>query len=284
MLFDLSSPLVIYLMHLNHLKMQTFFSPYTLAKGMIKHTFIILKGIGNTTERTLWQEGILTWDDFVSKRKVRRISSKRKKNYDFQLVKARENLEHENSSYFAHCLHSREHWRLYDQWKEKACFLDIETTGLSHGITVIGMYSSEGYKHYVRGIDLEREIIKQEIEKNNILVTFYGKAFDMPFIERELDISMDIPHIDLCFTGKKLGLRGGLKKVEQQIGIRRDADICGMDGFDAVLLWKKYLKGDDNALELLIKYNMADTVNLKVLADVICTRLKEETFFCAKEV
>lgn len=242
---------------------------------MIENTFIILQGIGNATERKLWQGGVLTWEDFISKRRIERISSEKKQNYDQNLIRASKNLEDENPHYFSHCLHSKEHWRLYEKWKDKACFLDIETTGLRHGLTVIGVYSREGYKHYVRGIDLEREKIEEELKKYKILVTFYGRAFDMPFIKRELDVSVDIPHVDLYCAGRSLGLKGGLKKVEALVGIEREEDIKGLDGFDAVTLWRKHEKGDDNALDLLIKYNRADTVNLKMLADMFYCKLKE---------
>ena len=39
-----------------------------------------------------------------------------------------------------------------------------------------------------------------------------------------------------------------------------------MSGYDAVLLWKRY-EGDNRSLDLLIKYNEADTRNLYVLAE-----------------
>ncbi len=245
---------------------------------MIENTFIILNGIGTITERKLWQINVLTWEDFISKGRIERISSKRKRTFDGQLMKARENLENENSTYFSHCLHPREHWRLYEKFKDMACFLDIETTGLESGITVVGIYSKAGYRSYVRGIDLEREKLEEELKKYSILVTFYGRAFDMPFIERELGISVDVPHLDLCFAGKSVGLRGGLKKVEETVGIQREEDIQGLDGFDAVNLWREYEKGSEDALDLLIRYNRADTVNLKVLADLLYERLKEKTF------
>ena len=268
---------------LNHLKMKTFFSCNILTNLMIEHTFIILHGIGTATEKRLWQKGILTWEDFISTKKIKRISSKRKGNYNHKLVEANENLKNENSTYFSHCLHPKEHWRLYEKWKDTACFLDIETTGLSHGITVVGIYSQDEYKYYVRGINLEREILQQELEKYNMLVTFYGRAFDMPFIERELGITLDVPHLDLCFAGKKIGLTGGLKKVEVVMGIKREEDIKGLNGFDAVRLWNQYERGDKDALDLLIKYNMADTVNLRVLADTIYDKLKEKTLLCWQE-
>lgn len=245
---------------------------------VIEHTFIILQGIGSITERKLWQEGVLTWEEFISTRKIRRISSERKRNYDNTLMKAAVNLENGNSVYFSRCLDVKEHWRLYEKWKDEACFLDIETTGLQHGITMVGIYSKEGYTHYVRGINLKRELLEQELNKYSMLVTFYGRAFDMPFIERELGITVDIPHLDLCFAGKKIGLKGGLKNVEQSVGIKREEDIKDLNGFDAVKLWYDYKRGDNNALNTLIKYNEADTVNLKILADVIYDTLKEKTF------
>lgn len=245
---------------------------------MIEHTFIILKGIGTITERKLWQKGILTWEDFISTRKIERISGERKKGYNKELSKAVNQLENGNSSYFSTCLDGREHWRLYEKLQSGACFLDIETTGLDCGITVIGIYSQEGYKHYVRGINLERDLIEQELKKYSMLVTFYGRAFDMPFIERELNISLDIPHLDLCFAGKKIGLKGGLKKVEQHMNIEREEDITGLNGWDAVHLWNAYQKGDLDALDLLIRYNKADTVNLKQLADIMYSKLREKVF------
>ena len=251
-----------------------------LTNEMIEHTFIFLRGIGAVTERKLWQKGILTWGDFLSKGKIKRISPGRKKGYDQQLLEAQEHLDHGNSAYFSGCLDAAEHWRLYEKWKDRACFLDIETTGFYHGITVVGVSSREGYKHYIRGVNLEADILEEELRKYKILVTFYGKAFDMPFIQRELGITVDIPHLDLCFAGKKIGLKGGLKKVEQKTGITREEDICGLDGFDAVRLWKAHRKGDKNALDVLIRYNKADTVNLQMLADIIYGKLKEKTFLC----
>lgn len=247
---------------------------------MIENTFILLDGIGAVTERRLWQQNILTWNDFISVQKIKRISSKRKKDYDKKLENAQIKLKNENCTFFSQCLDAKEHWRLYEPWKNKACFLDIETTGFHHGITMVGIYSYQGYTCFIKGENLEKDALEKELEKYNILVTFYGRAFDVPFIQRELGIAIDIPHIDLCFTGKKLGLKGGLKKVEKCVGIERDEDIKGMDGFDAVRLWKKYEKGDDTSLELLIKYNRADTVNLKVLADIMYGKLKQDTFLC----
>jgi len=61
-------------------------------------------------------------------------------------------------------------------------------------------------------------------------------------------------------------LYGGFKVVEQRLGIHRR--LRGIDGFEAVQLWWRYLKGgNQNALALLLEYNKEDVVNLKTLRE-----------------
>ena len=77
---------------------------------------------------------------------------------------------------------------------------------------------------------------------------------------------------------KELGYAGGLKKIEKEIGICRDDDLDGVDGFEAVRLWYKYKKGDQAALDKLVKYNIADVENLKVMMEFAFEKLKEKNF------
>jgi uncharacterized protein YprB with RNaseH-like and TPR domain len=59
-------------------------------------------------------------------------------------------------------------------------------------------------------------------------------------------------------------LYGGFKAVEQQLGITRR--LTGIGGFEAVMLWWRYVnEGDRGALKLLLEYNREDVINLKVL-------------------
>jgi len=107
-------------------------------------------------------------------------------------------------------------------------------------------------------------------------VTFNGKRFDVPFLEANFDIDLQRPHLDLLYTCKKIGLSGGLKQVEQDIGIERDRpDISGRD---AVRLWREHERGQDGSLETLISYNREDTVNLQTLAEEVTTQLDEQVF------
>lgn len=49
-----------------------------------------------------------------------------------------------------------------------------------------------------------------------------------------------------------------------------------MDGHDAVMLRRKYMGGDEEALKILLKYNEADTKNLYQLAEVLYMMLSKE--------
>ena len=63
----------------------------------------------------------------------------------------------------------------------------------------------------------------------------------------------------------RLGYKGGLKKCEKSLGIKRDKKIIDIDGYMAVLLWDRYLKGDFRALNVLKRYCIEDTTNLITL-------------------
>jgi len=52
---------------------------------------------------------------------------------------------------------------------------------------------------------------------------------------------------------KRIGLSGGLKPIEKEIGIERDRP--DLSGRDAVRLWREYERGDDDALDTLVSYN-----------------------------
>jgi uncharacterized protein YprB with RNaseH-like and TPR domain len=78
-----------------------------------------------------------------------------------------------------------------------------------------------------------------------------------------------MPHFDLCFAASRLGLRGGLKQIEREMGIERDPALRGLDGWDAVRLWSQWRRGDRRALDLLLAYNAADTENLVPLTELL---------------
>ena len=105
---------------------------------------------------------------------------------------------------------------------------------------------------------------KRDIKKYHVLVTYSGKCFDVPFIEREFGITLPPAHLDLRYILSSIGIKGGLKHCEHQLGLGR-GELEGIDGFFAVLLWKDYLAGNKSALDTLLAYNIKDTVNLEKL-------------------
>jgi uncharacterized protein YprB with RNaseH-like and TPR domain len=214
----------------------------------------------------LWERGIRTWHHFL-KYKENIFSPSRDETVRQELE---DSIEHrEDIRFFGDRLSSGEMWRLFAAFKEKIAYLDIETSGGYQGIdeiTVIGLYDGRSIQSFVNGINLDEFEIA--ISQYDLVITFNGTTFDLPLIRGCFpNISLPPAHIDLRFLLKKLGYQGGLKKIEKDLDLIRDPKINGMNGYDAVMLWKAYQWGDKSALETLTQYNTADIVNLKPLME-----------------
>lgn len=246
---------------------------------MIKSTFQILDRIAENKEKSIWHQGIDTWQTFFNTKKIQGISKHSKPYFDRQLLQARKALYNFDSGYFINRLSSTETWRLYDFFKDEALFLDIETTGLDKyaDITVIGLFDNFETKTMIKGINLDYHILKKELSKYKLLITFNGSTFDLPFIQKRYDILPNIPHIDLRHCCSRLGLTGGLKQIEKHFGIKRNKIIENFFGGDALTLWRMYrANGDRYYLNLLVEYNEEDVINLKKIMDYCYENLSKE--------
>jgi uncharacterized protein YprB with RNaseH-like and TPR domain len=233
---------------------------------LLEHTFIHIQGIGPKKEQGLWKRGILTWADFLHEEGI--VFSPARDRFVRAELETSVSQRH-NIRYFRDRLSSREQWRLFEAFRERAVYLDIETSGGHAGvdeITVIGLYDGREVHTFVNGINLHAfEIAAAQYE---LLITFNGSSFDVPVIRRVFPgISLPPAHIDLRFLMNRLGYRGGLKKIEKRFNLRRAPDIRGLNGYDAVLLWRDYQRGDSAALKTLVRYNRADIVNLEPLME-----------------
>jgi len=188
-----------------------------------------------------------------------------------QLLRARviesvTRLEEGDAGYFADNLPANEMWRLFPEFRDSTVYLDIETTGMAgseNTITTIATFDGETILYYVKDHNLES--FRRDIERYRAVVTFNGRCFDVPFLERYFGIRMPRAHIDLRFLLKSLGYGGGLKGCEKKLGIDRE-DLDGVDGFFAVLLWHDFKHNNNiRALETLLAYNILDAVNLETL-------------------
>lgn len=233
---------------------------------MLQNTFCHLPGIGFRTERQLWDRGVHSWDVFQAEStplpfgKARTVALR--KDLGHSLAHLREN----DARFFAERLPSDLHWRLFRDFRHSTAYLDIETTGLGlpdDHITTIALYDGKSLRTYIHGDNLHR--FAADIARFELIVTYNGKCFDLPFIRSFLEVEIDQAHIDLRYVLKSLGYSGGLKGCERQIGIGRDT-LEGVDGYFAVLLWQDYVERNDRkALQTLLAYNAMDTVNLEKL-------------------
>jgi uncharacterized protein YprB with RNaseH-like and TPR domain len=154
--------------------------------------------------------------------------------------------------------------------------LDIETTGLGFAdcdITVVGIHICNGNRTdcvQLVGRDITSCGILEVLEGVDIIYTYNGSRFDLPFIHSKLGINLEamFVHRDLMYDCWRHNLKGGLKAVERQLGI--DRDVKGVDGFEAVRLWWRYVDSFDlEALGTLLAYNKEDVVNLKTLKEML---------------
>lgn len=248
---------------------------------MLENTFCHIPGISREMERSLWSTGIDSWQSFLGQTAPpfppTRFHAATKR-----IRESIHNLTISNPLYFCGLLPSREHWRLFPHFRQAIAYLDIETTGLArHGdaITTIALYDGEVVHHYVQGENLEA--FKEDILRYALLVTYNGKCFDLPFIESGLGIPMRQAHIDLMYVLRSLGLKGGLKGCEKQLGLDR-GELDGVDGWFAVHLWDDYHRnGNMAALETLLAYNIEDVVNLETLMVTAYNLKLRETPFSA---
>jgi uncharacterized protein YprB with RNaseH-like and TPR domain len=217
----------------------------------LENTFIGADGVGETTERDLWEQGVTHWDDVEDGV----LGGRRGERLREFVEEARPRLAANDADYFAGALPGGCQWRLAENFRGSACFFDIETTGLDEHasvVTTVSCHRDGETTTYVRGRDLTADALRSE-----------------------LDVDVTTPHLDLMYPSRQVDLTGGLKAIEADLGIGRDSDV---DGREAVQLWHQYEAGDEGALERLVHYNRLDAENLETLLDAVSDRLHHEVF------
>ena len=256
----------------------------------LENSFIGVRRVGKTTERRLWQAGVTHWAEYdpAVARDLPGVGATTADRIEAFVDEASERLADSDAAYFDRALPSGERWRLYENFRDQAAFFDIETTGLDEHrdqVTTVSVHRGGETRTLVQGGGTEpdhepltRERVESALDAP-LYVTFNGARFDVPFLETALGCSLDAAHLDLMYPCKRLGLSGGLKPIEQELGIDRDRpDISGRD---AVRLWREYERGREESLETLVSYNREDTVNLRRLMDIVGDRLHEAVFVSA---
>lgn len=248
---------------------------------MIKATFCHAQGLGDASEQRLWEAGILCWEDALAAPEALPLSEAKRRLLVPALEASLEALERGDSRWFQKNFPPAAHWRGARAFGESVAYVDIETDGgyESDSVTVIGLYDGFETRLYVKGQNLEDFVT--DIKDYKLLVTFFGTGFDLPFLRRRFpELALDQLHVDLCPALRRLGQTGGLKAIEQRLGIRRVDEVEGMSGMDAVYLWRLWeRRRDEAALERLLAYNRADIENLQLLLEWAYPRLVAHSGF-----
>jgi len=240
----------------------------------LEHSFIQVKGVGEQTERRLWRAGCTDWEAFDPDAVGQKTGDRIRQFVDV----AGDRLAAGDARFFDDVLPTGERWRLYENFRESTLFLDIETTGLDHdrhSVTTVSLHRDGETTTLVRGDDLTRENLRAELAAADVICTYNGARFDVPFLETSFDLEITMPHLDTLYPCRRLDLTGGLKTVEERLDV--DRSLPDLDGRDAVRLWHEHERGTDGALDTLIEYNQADTMNLEIVMDRVAERLHEAT-------
>ncbi|MCW5797822.1 MAG: DUF429 domain-containing protein [Nitrospira sp.] len=232
--------------------------------------------MGSKTEKSLWNEGITNWEKFLDSSSIA-FKSLRSRPQVWKVIKeSARALDKQDVKFFSEFMPREAWWRLSSTFESKMVFLDIETTGLSNyydEITLVGLYDGRRVETLIAGHNLRK--LPDLLACYDIVVTFNGTLFDLPFLKSKLP-SLRLPpiHIDLRYLLKRLGYDGGLKAIEHKLGMRRSEKAQAINGYLATVLWSRYKRGDLSALEQLVHYNVADVTNLQNLLRFGCRQLK----------
>lgn len=118
--------------------------------------------------------------------------------------------------------------------------------------------------------DLNAEALTAALPEAEHIYTYNGNNFDIQVIRHHLglDLLEYYTSRDLMYDCWRRGLKGGLKAVEQQLGIRREQPP--LDNYQIQECWTRWKhKQDEEALAVLLKYNEEDVMNLVKLRELL---------------
>lgn len=232
-----------------------------------------LPHIGSQREKRLRAEGCACWADLLNAPQP--LAGLDPSAWDETRAAAERSLralEADDAAYFAAKLPASEQWRVLAHWFDRASFFDIETSGLEADsiVTLVCCFHEGRPLRFFANDNLDEFL--DLLEQVKLLVSFNGASFDVPRVLGRFHIpELPCAHIDLRWLCHHAGWRGGLKKIERELGLRRPADLEGLGGAEAVWLWQAWqARGDVQAKRTLERYCSADTVMLQMLAGRLC--------------
>jgi uncharacterized protein YprB with RNaseH-like and TPR domain len=168
----------------------------------------------------------------------------------------------------------------------RVLYLDIETCGLSAapvflvGLCMVGDRNLVLRQLFARDYVEERALLvelSRIAREHDFLVTFNGKAFDVPFlrdraVHHRIESPIDLPHLDLLWMARRRwkGILPDcrLKTIEWHVLRRRRAGDVG--GGEIPGLYHDYVKrGEAHRLLPVFHHNLLDVVAMVELTPVI---------------
>ena len=244
---------------------------------LLRRSFQHLPGISAAREAKLRSEGLQDWNDLLLRTPAQLdLFRKRGSALRCAVEASEEALANRDVEFFKERLPRREFYRIAASFPERCVFLDIESTGLSKyydQVTLLGW--SLGSRYEVLIDPTETSQLERDLSAQPVVITFNGSLFDLPFLTNRFNNDWSrATHVDLRYLAKRVGLTGGQKKIEETIGLAREAPLEGITGAEAVGLWFDYKEGDLNALCKLIRYNHADIEGMKFVFEEVVDRLE----------
>ncbi|MHA1900686.1 MAG: ribonuclease H-like domain-containing protein [Promethearchaeota archaeon] len=245
---------------------------------MIQCSFQQVPDVNRKGELRLWQSGITSWQKLLdAPQKHPNFTKKIWNRLRTNVIQCQKALNNRDFEYFAQKFPEEIFWRLIPNLEGKILYFDIEATGLDltkHSITTIATFDGKNIKYFVKGENLNEFI--PYLENFDAITTFDGEKMDLPFIQKTFDFNFYHIHYDLFRISRRLGFSGGLKKIENYLGIsRKNRNLEGIDGKTAIYLWEEYQQTKEiRYLDTLLAYNIEDAVNLKQILYSFYNRLK----------
>ena len=239
---------------------------------VITEAFLHCRGIGPRRLRRLREAGIRSWHDCV--RQPEKLPEDLRHALPHEACRLLQALDQRDVRFLAERLAPADRWRILHDFFDEASFFDIETTGLSRSAsaTVITCWHQGTMHAFVEDENLDQFL--DLLDEVRLLVSFNGTQFDIPRLLDTFHIpSLPCAHLDLRWIAYHRGMRGGLKEIARQLGLRRPKELEGMSGAAAVDLWWAWKNGGDaEARTRLIRYCAVDTLLSRAVAARLVNR------------
>lgn len=176
--------------------------------------------------------------------------------------------------------------RLAEVDLRRALYVDTETTGLGGGAGVLAFlvglawFDADGVL-VMEQLLLQRpgeedallEVLRERVEAASVLVSYNGKAFDLPLLRGRYVMNRrpplpERPHLDLLHVARRLHKRrlGACRLIGLEADVLGYVRVGDIEGGEVAARYAHYLRsGDEGALSAVVDHNALDVVSMAAL-------------------